>query len=182
MHKMDKTEALSRRQIESRAGEAWASWYWARRSGKPKTERVAAILAYRFYRAWSQTGPFTIERNDRGNRVYRDSDADRQLGIGAGGSRYAYDFRADWLTTWQQYDTDQDANYFGVWVDVKGMRTFTFAEGDRILVECDNSAAFAAELADMATFYGDPPAAFTTIDLDGTVTRYYDERPVVASA
>lgn len=174
---IDRTEELSRRDVTHRAGAAWADWYWAKRQDKPQEERVAAILRHRFYRKWAQTGPFTIERNERGNRMYRDEDADRKLALPEGTSRYAYDFEPSWLGAWKQFDTRQDASYFGAWVDVAGMRTFTYAEGDRCLIECDTREAFAAELQDMCNFYGEAPPAWTTIDLDGTVTKYFDPRP-----
>lgn len=179
---LNKDEALSRHEIEERAARAWADWYWAKRLGKPPEDRIAAIRAYRFYRAWSRSGPFTIERNAQGNRAYRNTDADRQLGIPAQAERYGYDFREGWGSVWQQYDTWQDASFFGVWVDVKGMRIFTFAEGDRSLVECDSSKDFAAELGHMARFYGDPPAAFISVGADGRVTQHFDSRPSTATA
>jgi hypothetical protein len=121
---LDKTEELSRRRVGARAGQAWAAWYWAVREGKPQAERVAAILAHRFYRKWAAVGPFVDERDDRGNRMYRDEDADLKLALPEGTSRYAYDFEPSWFGRWQQFDTKQDASYFGVWVDVEGMRTF----------------------------------------------------------
>ena len=64
-----------------------------------------------------------------------------------------------------------------MWVDLQGMRTFTYAEGDRILVESETVETFKAELDDMASFYGEPPPAFVTIDHDGTATAIYCERP-----
>ena len=57
------------------------------------------------------------------------------------------------------------------------MTDMTFAEGDETRVYCDTAEAYHAELAAMAEFYGPPPRAFRTIDDDGTLTKYYDERP-----
>ena len=57
------------------------------------------------------------------------------------------------------------------------MRTFTYAEGDRTLVECPTRETFQAELDDLARFYGPPPPAFVGIDHDGTVTNFYADRP-----
>ena len=91
--------------------------------------------------------------------------------------RYTIDF-ADDLKTWRQFDTSQDAPYFGVWVDMEARETLTYAEGDWTLVVCPTAETFRAELDDMHTFYGDPPPAFISIDTDtGQRTDYYDERP-----
>jgi hypothetical protein len=107
--------------------------------------------------------------NDRGNKV-------RSSHIG--GDRYQFDFNVCAVKDgWQQYDTHQDAWYFGVWVHIEGRVTVTFAEGDLTVVECPTNDNFKAELRDAAAFYGDPPPAFITIDNDGSVTNFYDERP-----
>ena len=161
-------------------GAAYASWYWSRPgrlAEKDKAARVQLILEYRRLRKAYNEGQYTLEYNARGNIVWRDFDADfRATGRRkSGGSRYYYDFGP--LRTWQQYDTREDASYFGVWVDLEGMRTFTYAEGDRTLVECPTRATFQAELDDLARFYGPPPPAFVGIDHDGTVTNFYADRP-----
>lgn len=114
--------------------------------------------------------------NERGNEVYRDFDADKKLGIRSQREdRYYYDFTA--LKGWRQYDTDQDASYFGVWVDVPNRMTFTYAEGDRCLVICPTLDSFKAELADAAAFYGPAPAACRCYGLDGSEQMIYDTRP-----
>ena len=75
---------------------------------------------------------------------------------------------------WVQYDTDQDAWYFGVWVNPDTRMTVTYAEGDLYVCTYDDDDAFSAGLDSMQEFYGDPPPAFTCIDLDGSVTRVID--------
>jgi hypothetical protein len=112
--------------------------------------------------------------NERGNNVrgFNEPDIDR----------YAFDFR---LCTsedgWQQYDTDQDAWYFGNWVHAELRRIVTYCEGDVSIVDCPSEESFKAELAHMAQFYGEPPPAFIVYSTqdDGSVTRqeFYDERP-----
>ncbi len=92
--------------------------------------------------------------------------------------RYHYDFgECTEANGWRQYDTHQDASYFGVWIQPERWQVLTFAEGDESLVTCDSGEEFRAELDRLAAFYGDPPPAFTAIGWDGTVTRYYQERP-----
>jgi len=113
-------------------------------------------------------------RNALGNSIW-----DYSLGMRIE-SRYVFDGEACASSNgWQQYDTRQDAWYFGVWVHVERRLTVTFAEGDLTVVHCEDDAHLAAELQSMAEFYGEPPPAFITIDDDGAVTQYIDERPEV---
>ena len=85
--------------------------------------------------------------NERGNTVLREF---------APGDRYLYDFK---LCTpgkgWMQYDTDQDAWYFGVWVNKGKREILTYAEGDLSLVTCPSVESFNAEIAHMNAFYGE---------------------------
>lgn len=171
-------ETINRTQTRSKMGEAYASWYWHRRhKDATKQERVALILEYRKWRKLYATAE--PERNDRDNIIWRDEDADRRLGGGGrGADRYVYDFK---LCTpalgWKQFDTKQDAHYFGFWVNVEQRLTFTYCEGDRTLVECPDIEHLRAELADATEFYGDPPPMAVAFGLDGTRTEYYDTRP-----
>ncbi len=114
--------------------------------------------------------------NAFGNEVYRDTFADEKLGIKSQrDSRYYYDWEA--LPGWRQYDTTQDAAYFGVWVDVPGRRTFTYCEGDRALVICPTVESFKLELADMERCYGAAPASVRCYGDDGSQALLYDARP-----
>ncbi len=111
-----------------------------------------------------------------------DSEADAAIGLRAGGSRYFYDL-ALLPRGWKQYDTTQDASYFGVWIHQQKMEVMTYAEGDRSLVQCQTLEAFKAELAEMEKFYGPVPPAFVGIDpAAGTVTDYIVERPTAQAA
>lgn len=60
---------------------------------------------------------------------------------------------------WKQFDTDQDAWYFGVWVNIEKRMTVTYAEGDLTVITCANLESFRAELEDMekAEFYDERP-------------------------
>jgi len=96
----------------------------------------------------------------------------------APGSRYYYDFECKRGDGWQQFDTDQDAWYFGIWCNPKKLQILTYAEGDEILIKCRNRESYNSELKAMEKFYGSPPPAFIAIDFDKRVrTEYYDERP-----
>lgn len=109
--------------------------------------------------------------NSRGNIVRRGFDENLD--------RYAFDFGPCAPGSgWAQYDTDQDAAHFGIWVHVEQRRVTTFAEGDITIIDCPTAESFAAELASMAEFYGPPPAALIVYDLDaGTRTEVIQERP-----
>jgi len=107
--------------------------------------------------------------NDLGNRIER---------YFLPSDRYRYDF--DLCSSkegWKQYDTQQDASYFGVWVHPEKMMTVTYCEGDVSFVFCKDEDSYHAELSSMAEFYGDPPYAAVSFGPEGT-TYYYDERPV----
>jgi len=106
--------------------------------------------------------------NDRGNLVIPGSQSC---------DRYVFDSKhCTPALGWEQYDTEQDAWYFGVWVHVAERLTFTYCEGDWSLVQCPTEESFRAELANMAKFYGPPPPALVALGADGSVTNIYSER------
>jgi hypothetical protein len=182
---MNKTEA------RRKWGEAYGNWYWANRhKGHPeycganhtKAERVAMILDIRKYRVLMRTA--APEMDERGNTIYRNEDADKFLGIRSQrDGRYYYDFKALTPPAWQQYDTKEDAWYFGVWVNITARMVFSYAEGDRTLVVCPDDEHLRAEFKDMADFYGDPPPAFICFSesAPGQWAReeVYDTRPAI---
>lgn len=147
---------LTRSQLRDQMCGAYGSWYW-RQPGRfahnpgpeGQGERVFFILKYRALRAAYKAGRFADEINARGNVILRGPDADRALGF-RGDDRYTYDYR---LRDWHKMDTWQDAHYFGVWFNDETRQTFTYAEGDRTLVNCPTDASYAAEIADMIAFY-----------------------------
>jgi len=82
------------------------------------------------------------------------------------------------LDEWDQYDTDQDAWYFGVWINNKTRQVLSYAEGDVTLVTCSTEESYRAEIAMMNEFYGEPPPYAVAIDVEnGEVTEYRQERP-----
>ncbi len=89
------------------------------------------------------------------------------------GDRYRFDFNLD-LGEWQQFDTDNDASYFGVWVNKTTLRTLQFIEGDLYLTQCADAAAYDAEIAALCSFYT-AASAFVAIGETGT-TAYYQDR------
>jgi hypothetical protein len=95
--------------------------------------------------------------NSRGNTVHSAS---------ASTGRYVVDFADDYTSEgWEQFDTDQDAHYFGVWVNKGKLMTLTYAEGDWSLVVCPDLAHYRAEIENMIQFYG-----------EGFIAKTYDEK------
>ena len=105
--------------------------------------------------------------NERGNTVLRSFMSTE---------RYRFDFK---LCTrgkgWEQYDTSQDAWYFGVWINKKLLQIQTYAEGDITMVTCPDAAHFNAEIKSMNEFYEEGFVA-KTIDMDAKMTVYRQDR------
>jgi hypothetical protein len=107
------------------------------------------------------------ETHKRGNKIYRLFFPDE---------RYSIDFAEDFLLEgWAQFDTGQDAHYFGVWVNKTKLQTLTYAEGDWVLVECQDAAHYDAEIADAIRFYDEGFVA-KALDDNGQWTIYQQDR------
>ena len=90
--------------------------------------------------------------------------------------RYLIDFADDFKSEgWEQFDTDQDASYFGVWVNRRQFLTLNYAEGDWTLVECHDQARYDREIKRMCEFYGEGFIA-KAIESDGSITEYRQDR------
>jgi len=90
--------------------------------------------------------------------------------------RYRWDFDEMFREDgWMQYDTNQDASYFGVWVNPKLLSVFTYAEGDLTLVVCPDAAAYNKKIEEMNEFYTEGYIA-KAFDMDGTMTVYIQDR------
>ena len=101
--------------------------------------------------------------NERGNQVSNGF---------VSGDRYPFDF--NFCKDWLQYDTDQDACYFGIWVSKDKLRIITFTEGDLTIIRCKNIQSFNAEIGSMNKFY-DEGFEFKTINSTG-ITEYRQNR------
>lgn len=114
-----------------------------------------------------------LMRNDgepqkTGSALYRD--------FQCGAERYFIDCADDFNSDgWQQYDTDQDASYFGVWVHAGKRLILTLAEGDWTLVVSPTLEAYRAEIEEMNASYGEGRIA-RTIDGHGNVVDYVQDR------
>jgi hypothetical protein len=85
------------------------------------------------------------------------------------GERYIYDHKLLALG-WQQWDTDQDAWYFGVWVHVELRQTFCYAEGDCTQTFCPTVEHFRARIAALWEAHPEHPPAMVVLDFE-TLTR-----------
>ena len=109
------------------------------------------------------------EINTRGNKITR--------GFVFCGERYFFDFEyCKPSNGWKQFDTDQDAWYFGMWVNPVKLQTITYAEGDIIIVDCPDVEHYNAEIEDAIKFYGEG-YEFKAIDMEEkTCTTYRQDR------
>jgi hypothetical protein len=90
--------------------------------------------------------------------------------------RYIVDFADDFTVEgWLQFDTDQDAHYFGAWVNPVSFRTLSYAEGDWCLCECCDREHYNAEIQDMIRFYGEGRIALV-IARTGDATEIKQDR------
>jgi len=144
--------------------EAWANEYWQIRWDKSLSEDAmkAKIAAHS-----ELSKPVRdVHVNQQGNTVvHRHRSADR----------YLFDFDDDFHAAgWLQFDTDQDASYYGVWVNPKLLRTLSYCEGDVYLVVCADAEHYNAEIKAACEFHGEgfemiacDMDAFQSIMLDG---------------
>ena len=90
--------------------------------------------------------------------------------------RYVIDFADDFKSEgWSQYDTNQDAHYFGVWVNPKTLQILTYAEGDWTLEECPDADHYNDQIKNMNDFYGEGFIA-KSIDMEGNMTTLCQNR------
>jgi len=106
--------------------------------------------------------------NERGNTVVKEF---------APADRYVYDFKVCTSAKgWMQYDTDQDAHYFGTWVNKARRQILTYCEGDVICVTCPTVESFNAEIASMNAYYGEGREC-AVADIEAkTFTEYHQDR------
>lgn len=134
------TDTWTRKQAEE-----WAERYWKIRHDKTLTDeqRTEALAKHD-----AEAKPVRdVSTNEHGNTVVRRHRSTE---------RYLFDFDDDFRAAgWKQFDTDQDAWYFGVWVNPKTFRTLSYAEGDVTLVVCQDAEHYNAEVKGMCDFYGE---------------------------
>ncbi|MFB0777725.1 hypothetical protein [Aeromonas salmonicida] len=134
-----------------------------------RRSRAKALKLLRRVKKAHKAGHILLELTAAGCRIDRGSHQ---------ADRYYYD-RMLLAQGWQQYDTDQDAWYFGIWINTEKLETFTYAEGDINHVIAPNVEVFRAELARLYQYHPQAPA-FISIDPEaGVVTRHFEAKPEV---
>ena len=135
---------------------------------------------------WKETPNYDwLEQNIRkmiNIQPFNDSDRVGYRGFIFDGSRYIFD-NSLLDIGFKQYDTDQDAWYFGTWVHLAEYITVSYAEGDICIIKYRNKDVFKKELQRMADFYGEAPPSFISFaeDKNGNIvqTNHYTERPTI---
>ena len=90
--------------------------------------------------------------------------------------RYVIDFAPDFQSGgWRQFDTDQDAAYFGVWYSAPQRLVLTYCEGDWTLEVAEDAEAMAAAVKRLCDFYREG-FVFKAMDADGTLTTFVQDR------
>ena len=90
--------------------------------------------------------------------------------------RYVIDFADDFGSEgWQQFDTDQDAAYFGVWLNPVHRVILTYAEGDWSLEECPTVEHYNDAIGRLCECYGTGRIALC-IGADGSAVEYCQDR------
>ncbi|MBF0350935.1 MAG: hypothetical protein HQM11_07870 [SAR324 cluster bacterium] len=96
------------------------------------------------------------------------------------GNRYFFDYHVCLRSEgWRQYDTYQDAWYFGMWIHPEERLIFTYAEGDTILQEFATKEDFLREMSRLNEVHGTTPVIATAYCFDGTVVKFKGNREVV---
>ena len=84
-----------------------------------------------------------------------------------------------WPRGWQRYDTEEDAWYFGIWINTEAGDLY-LRRGDTSHVIAPNVEAFRAELARWLYQYHPQAPAFIGIDPEaGVVTHHFEAKPEV---
>ena len=91
------------------------------------------------------------------------------------GDRYIFDFQMS-VDHWLQLDSENDASFFGNWVNPTTRRTLSYLEGDLYLVECADDESYDREVASICADNAEAPF-MVAIDVDAkTRTEYYSDR------
>ena len=126
---------------------------------------TALDLRTRLFTDRGRMAPAT-EENEHGTLLF-----DRHVG----GSRYWFDENLN-PHLWEQYDTSEDAAYFGVWVNKSERCILTFAEGDITLGWSPTVEQFNAQIKAANDFYGGGYIARVLDPERGEATEYTQDR------
>lgn len=72
------------------------------------------------------------------------------------GDRYRFDFKdCTYAKGWAQFDSRQDAHYFGNWVNPTTRQWASYCEGDVTLITCDTDEEFTAYVIETCNWYAE---------------------------
>lgn len=87
--------------------------------------------------------------------------------------RYIIDFADDFAKEgWLQYDTAQDAEYFGLWVNKKNKQILKYCEGDWTLHEYRTVEKFNLNMQSLNNYYAEG-MSFAAIDTEKRVVTVH---------
>lgn len=113
----------------------------------PNPEDLAAFSPPPGVPSTPQVGSSPSRVNEHGCHVFRDEQAKHKLVEWGypwmGGSRYPFDEN---LKGWEQFDTPQDASYYGIWSSTERKAVVSYTEGDVTLVVAPDEKSFQAEV------------------------------------
>lgn len=92
-------------------------------------------------------------------------------------NRYHFDYVLHPVDGWEQYDTTEDASYFGIWINREARVIVSYAEGDISLTQSPTDEIFSVELQRLQAFYGNPPPYMLVIPRMGMAIAYHQKRP-----
>jgi len=160
---------LNRNQLLDKIGELQAIIYWHVKGSFKHANIEDVREELKGLEADLANCEFEPEINKRGNHIDR--------GFRYNIDRYYFDFKACHSSKgWEQYDTNQDASYFGIWINRDKRQILTYAEGDITLVTCPTVEGFIKEIKSMNEFYGEAPPAFRCISRDGKITHIFTDK------
>lgn len=112
--------------------------------------------------------PNEITTSAQGSRVLNSFHMHRERGY--------YDADKCASEGWEQFDTDQDASYFGVWVHHNNMQIVCFAEGDESITNAPDREAFTREIEALEAFHCVIPRVARSISAEGQACDHYGYR------
>lgn len=120
------------------------------------------------------TGIFNIDRllNEAAIEMSRPGNHLRRIFFSA--DRYVFDFNLN-LSLWEQFDTETDAPYFGIWMNKRRRLILSYIEGDVVLIQCDTSEVYDAEVAELCAYHR-PAPSLIAISEEGRTDYFQDRR------
>lgn len=94
--------------------------------------------------------------------------------------RYVWDFAQDFRKKFQQFDTGEDASYYGVWVNPTDFEIFRYQEGDISLLLCQTKEQYNEEIKGMIAFH-DEGKICSVVSEEGMTTFSQDRQMFVVA-